>query len=623
MELGIRLLLGLSLAGLAAPATAHALSVEKAFKLGKRIGHGGGATNYPSGVALDPETGDVFVMDLLHNKVQRFSADGVYKNEWFSRQGLGIAVDPGTHDLWVALWTKHQVHRYSPDGELKQTLGTGKKGTGEGEFNRPHDVSVDPTTGDLYVLDTENKRVQVFGRDGTFKRAFEGPFIQPFGIAVHPKGEWLVIANTANRELIKMSLAGEVLARWKRLGSQPGEFRWPRNVSVDAEGHIYVADTDNERAQELDADGEFVRFIQGPNDREHGSFHPRSIEVHPTSGIVYATASYASRVDRFDADGAYEKSFGQHDKDGPFFNVAKDVAVNPVSGDIFVSDWMDHRIKVFSGTGEYKYDLDGWVEPQTDHEGNALSAEWRADPVNGMWASKEHQAFPGALEFDADGLMWWNRGSMHYDDDPRPQADWVVRRMTAKGALKKGFGHEDFPRNARMRGLTVDRATEHVYIANSYVNSVMKFTFEGELVWQVGAKGAGEGQFDFPVGISVDPTTHDLLVVDARNQRVVRLGADGAWKGSFGEKGTEPGQFKFSDFSQLAVDATGTIWLADSMNHRVQAVDPAGKPIFQLGEQGFGGWGRYSGISGVHVEGDRLYVVDNGGHEVEVWDIVR
>jgi DNA-binding beta-propeller fold protein YncE len=620
----MRPVFGLTLAAaLALPSAAHALSLEKGFRAGKRIAHGEGATNYPSGVAVDPGTGDVFVMDLLHNQVQRFDANGVFKNQWDSRQGLGLTVDPGTHNVWVAMWTKDQVRQYSPAGELLLTLGTGKRGKGNDQFNRPHDVSVDPTTGDLYVLDTFNKRVQVFGRDGKFKRGFDGPFIQPFGIAVHPKGEWLVIANTANRELIKMSLEGEILDRWKRPGSQPGEFRWPRNVAVDAEGHIYVADTDNERAQELDQDGNFVRFIQGPNDREHGSFHPRAIDVNSANGEVYACAAYASRVDRFDADGGFVKSFGHHEKDGPFFNVAKDVAVSPITGDIFVSDWMDHRIKVFTPDGEYKYDLDGWVEPQTDHEGNVLSAEWRADPVNGMWASKEHQAFPGALEFDADGLLWWNRGSMHYDDDPRPQADWVVRRMTTKGSLKKGFGHDDFPRNARMRGLTVDKGTEHVYVANSYMNTVMKFTFEGELVWQIGAKGAGEGQFDFPVGISVDPRNHDLLVVDARNHRVVRLGADGSWKGAFGEKGKGPGQFHFSDFSQISVDAAGTIWLADSMNHRVQAVGPQGKALLQHGQKGFGGWGKYSGVSGLHVEGDKLYVIDNGGHELEVWSIVR
>ncbi|MEC7948271.1 MAG: NHL repeat-containing protein [Myxococcota bacterium] len=620
----MRHFLGLTLAvAFVLPSGAHALSLEKGFRAGKRIAHGEGATNYPSGVAVDPGTGDVFVMDLLHNKVQRFSADGVYKNEWFSRQGLGLAVDPTTHNVWVAMWTKHEVHLYSPTGELLKSLGTGKKGSGDGEFDRPHDVSVDPTTGELYVLDTFNERVQVFTRDGDFVRAFEGPFIQPFGIAVHPEGKWLVIANTANRELIKMSLQGEILDRWKRPGSQPGEFRWPRNVSVDREGHIYLADTDNERAQELDENGNFVRFIQGPNDRKHGSFHPRAIDVNPSDGTVYACAAYASRIDRFDADGAYMQSFGHHEKDGPYFNAVKDLAVSPISGDIFVSDWMDHRIKVFDSAGEYKYDLDGWVEPQTDHEGNVLSAEWRADPVNGMWASKEHQAFPGALEFDADGLLWWNRGSMHYDDDPRPQADWIVRRMTTKGSLKKGFGHDDFPRNARMRGLTVDKNTEHVYIANSYMNTVMKFTFDGELVWQTGTKGSGEGQFNFPVGISVDPRNHDLLVVDARNNRIVRLGSDGVWKASFGEKGTAPGQFRFSDFSQLAVDAAGLIWIADSMNHRVQAVGPDGAPQLQHGEHGFGGWGKYSGVSGLHVDGDRLYIVDNGGHEFEVWKILR
>lgn len=620
----MRHLMGLVVAGaFALPSAAHALSLERDFRAGKRIAHGDGATNYPSGIAVDPNSGHVYVMDLLHNQIQKFDADGRFLTQWVCRQGLGVTVDPGTGDVIAAMWTKNKVIRYDKNGQVKQTLGNGKKSSEPGQFDRPHDVSVDPTTGDLYVLDTYNKRVQVFGRDGAYKREFKGPFIQPFGIAVHPKGEWLVIANTANRELVKMSLDGKVLDRWKRLGSQPGEFRWPRLVSVDAQGFIYVADTDNERAQKLDSDGNFVQFIQGPNDREEGSFHPRAIDVNTANGRVYVTASYASRIDRFSKEGEYERSFGHHEKDGPFFNVAKDVAVSPVDGTIYVSDWMDHRIKVFDKTGEYLRDLDGWVEPQTDKDGNLLSKEWRADPINGMWASKEHQAFPGSMAVDKDGYLWWNRGSMHYDDDPRPQADWLVRRIDSEGELKKGFGHKDFPRNARMRGLAIDRETEHVYLGNSFGHKVMKFTFDGDLVWSIGSKGKGEGQFDFPVGVFVDPTNHDLLVVDAHNHRIVRLGEDGSWKATYGTKGKAAGLFHFSDFSQLAVDKTGTIWVADSLNHRIQALDAEGKPLLRHGEKGFGGWGKYSGVSGVMVEGDRLYVVDNGGHELEVWKIER
>ena len=55
----------------------------------------------------------------------------------------------------------------------------------------------------------------------------------------------------------------------------------------------------------------------------------------------------------------------------------------------------------------------------------------------------------------------------------------LVRRFTPKGEFVSGFGHPDFPRNARMRGLAIDRTAEHVYVANTEENKVMKFDFAG------------------------------------------------------------------------------------------------------------------------------------------------
>jgi len=600
---------------------ARALSLAQEFKAGKRIAHDQGATNYPSGVTVDPKSGDVYVMDLLNNQIVRFNKELTFVTSWKCKQGLGIVFDPVSNTLWVAMWTNEEVHQYDPTGKLLKKLGTGKRSSEPGHFDRPHDVSVDQRNGDLYVLDTFNKRVQVFNKDGKFLRQFGNGFDQPFGIAVHPKGEFLIVANTANRELIKYSLDGTEIARWKRLGSAGGEFRWPRNVSVDEKGQIYVADTDNERAQVLDKDGNFIRFIQGPNDRAHGSFHPRSIEVG-ADGRVFAAAAYASRVDRFNADGSFDRSFAQHSKEGGVFNTAKGVAVSPITGDIFVSDWMDHRIKVFDKTGKYKHDLDGWFEPQTLPDGTELTEEWRKDPVNGMWCSKEHQAFPGAMAFDKEGDLWWNRGSMHYDDDPRVQADWLIREMKPDGTPIRGWGHKDFPRNARMRGLDIDAERGFVYVGNSFGNSLMKFNLDGVVQWSVGTKGSGNGQLDFPTGVAVDPRNGQVIVVDSNNNRLVRYSTEGQVMGVYGSEGTEPGKFRFSEFSEVAVDEAGRIWVADSLNHRIQALSPEGAPLLSHGEQGFGGWGKYTGVAGLGVHQDRLYVVDNSGYEVEVYRIV-
>ncbi len=602
-------------------ALAAAPTLEHQMSFGRRVARDPGKTNYPSGIAVDSKSGDVYVMDLLFNRVQRFSADGKFIAQWDCRQGLGLTVDSETGDVWVAMWTNHQVHKYSKDGKLLLTLG-GKKGSAPGQFFRPHDVSVDPRNGDLYVLDTDNERIQVFSRDGEFKREFGGPFIQPFGISVHPKGEFLAVANTKNREVLKFTLEGELIERYKRPGHGPGEFRWPRGMEVGPHGNIFVADTDNERLQKLNANAEFLQIIKGPDNRTEGTFHPRAVAVNHSNGRIYAPASYSLRIDYFDKEGKFLGSFGQGERDGPVFNTAKAVVVDPSSGEVFVSDWMGHAIRRFDKTGKYLGVIDGWIEPQTLADGTPLPPEFYTTPHTGMWPSKEYQSFPGPIDLDAEGHLWMLRGSMFAPQDPRAQAPMLVRCFDKDGNFVRGFSHESFPVSARMRGIAVDPDQQHVYVANTAAELVQKFTWDGQLVWEIGSKGTGPGQFSSPSGLQVDPEKKQLYVVDVDNNRIQIFDLDGKFIKEFGSKGSGPGQLKLSEFSSIAIDGD-LIAVGDTMNHRVQFFDRDHNYVGHYGEKGFGKHGRYNGMSGVDIHNGRIFLVDTAGGQVEVFKLIR
>jgi len=153
-------------------------------------------------------------------------------------------------------------------------------------------------------------------------------------------------------------------------------------------------------------------------------------------------------------------------------------------------------------------------------------------------------------------------------------------------------------------------------------NTLMKFDLSGKLLWSVGDKGSGAEQFDFPTGISMDPETGRIFVVDSRNSRVQILNASGEFLGSWGAAGAGDGEFKFSDFSGLAWDPAGYLFVADSRNNRVQVLDTEGGFVAAHGVKGFGGIGRYNGFTDLAVHDGKLYVLDNAGAEVEVYDIV-
>src|SRR5439155_3249472 len=56
------------------------------------------------------------------------------------------------------------------DVKGKELYEWGKKGTGAGEFNNPHGMTFIPGSTDVLVADRENSRLQLFDKDGRFKR---------------------------------------------------------------------------------------------------------------------------------------------------------------------------------------------------------------------------------------------------------------------------------------------------------------------------------------------------------------------------------------------------------------------------------------------------------------------
>ena len=76
----------------------------------------------------------------------------------------GLAVDPGNGRVFVADTNEHNIKVFDETGKLVQIIG--QVGKEPGEFNAPTDLAF---VGDkLYVTDTFNARVQVFDKKGQF-----------------------------------------------------------------------------------------------------------------------------------------------------------------------------------------------------------------------------------------------------------------------------------------------------------------------------------------------------------------------------------------------------------------------------------------------------------------------
>jgi hypothetical protein len=241
-------------------------------------------------VAVNTTTGDVYVQDVGDNRVQRFAADGTFISTFggpgggdgefaFNGSASQIAVDQSDGSVYVADTGNNRIQKFSAGGVFQFKIGTadGSAAAGDGEFNGPSGVAVDPTTQDLFVADTFNARVQRFSSAGAFETQIGGP------------------------------------------GSGFGQFSSPSRVAVDGASRLYVVDQSNARpVQRFDgASGDFqTAFAQGTivfpdqiatdpaNDHVFLSAYTPDITSHP----IFELDSAGNEVDRHAANGALSPS---------------------------------------------------------------------------------------------------------------------------------------------------------------------------------------------------------------------------------------------------------------------------------------------------------------------------
>jgi hypothetical protein len=279
----------------------------------------------------------------------------------------------------------------------------GENGTGAGEFVEPSGIAVDQESGDVYVADTGNNRIDEFGPEGEFLLAFgwgvadgktealqtctatcfaglpgsgAGQFNGVEGIAVDSSlgfshGD-VYVADTRNDRIEKFGPNGEFLLQFGSEGTGPGQFQalTKRAVAVSSTtGAVYVAD--NGRVQHFSETG----AVQTPALVFPGAGPSQNLAVDST-GDIYLKSEELPGVRKYDSTG---KELGKP-RDEAGYGTAKSIAIGPAN-ELFVNEFaftLSHHILAFNAEGEQSSSFDAGVSAQDGERGIAYSEYTKA-----------------------------------------------------------------------------------------------------------------------------------------------------------------------------------------------------------------------------------------------------
>jgi YYY domain-containing protein len=245
------------------------------------------------------------------------------------RQPRGAASD-ALGRVWVADFGNQRVQLFGPDGSFLRAFGS--RGSGPGQFNDPCGIAVGPS-GLVFVADTWNSRVQVFDDKGGWLREWDGSFFGPRGIAVDTGGS-VFVADTGNGRVVRFDGFGHKEAEWGT--TEPGKLADPQGIAAGKDGNVYVADNGNGRVVVFDRNGGFVRAFQVAGWRRE--VHSEPYIALDSKGLLWVSVPLAGEVRAYTKEGRLVTTLsGKDQPEGQRFEKPSGLALLP-KGRLFVAD---------------------------------------------------------------------------------------------------------------------------------------------------------------------------------------------------------------------------------------------------------------------------------------------
>ena len=192
----------------------------------------------------------------------------------------GIAMD-NMNNLYVVNCSTHCITKFNMDGSLLTQFGT--KGSGKGQFSSPHGLAISKT-GQLYVCDRNNNRIQVFKNDEfAFLFGEPGALQSPSAVTLNNAETQLFIADTYNHRVQVFTFDGKYVSIFGNFTDVPYKLTSPYGICYTPDDHLLVTSTAHV-VLIFKSDGTFVTVIEG-----RGRFqNPTGVVMRNNGQIVVA-----------------------------------------------------------------------------------------------------------------------------------------------------------------------------------------------------------------------------------------------------------------------------------------------------------------------------------------------
>jgi sugar lactone lactonase YvrE len=398
-------------------------------------------------------------------------------------------------------------------------------------------------------------------------------------------------------------------------------------VTVDSAGIVYVADTFNHTIRKITSSGVVTTLAGlantvGSADGTGSAarfYFPYDVAVDRFGSIYAGDANCLIRkittAGVVTTPAGLAGSVGSADGDGSAarFNYPRGVAVD-IWGLVYAADTLNHTIRAIEP-------FDGRVRTIGGLAGMAGSA----DGVGGS-----------ALYKNPEGVAADRTGNIYVANTNGP----TIRKITPGGQVTTfagiaGVGGQaDGPGYAaifaRPVGIAVDR-TGNLYVTDYEADTIRKITSSGIVSTLAGSafvEGSTDGtgsaaRFYYPQGIAVD-SSGNIFVADTLNhtiRKVTQGGIVSTFAGMAGAAGSTDGTgnaARFNNPTGISVDSSGFIYVADRLNHTVRRITSAGAVSTLAGAagvtgsaDGIGSFARFNNPCGVTVDrAGNIYVAD-------------